>query len=297
MNLGELSFTPLKMEELAAEDRWILARLSRTADEVTKQLEAYRPSAALAAAREFFWGEFCDWYLELIKPRMRDDAQAPIARQVLAVGLDRVLRLLHPFVPFITEALWSYLREQAPERGIGEPFPDSELCITARWPRARPEWQDEALEHDMAQVQAVIGKLRELRSRNDVAPRKELPAVIKATGDVQAVLQRYQHLIVDMARLGSIAIDAGADAPANAATEVFGDMEISLGDVLDPEKERVRLEGKKKKLSKQLEVSEKKLANEKFVAKAKPEVVEAERGKAAEFKAQLAIIDKSLAEL
>ena len=93
MNLDELKMQPLAAEQLADEDRWILSRLTQAIDQVSQQLGAYNPAAALGAAREFFWGEFCDWYLELIKPRMRDPQQAPIARQVLAVVLDQVLRL------------------------------------------------------------------------------------------------------------------------------------------------------------------------------------------------------------
>jgi valyl-tRNA synthetase len=297
LNLGELGFEPRQLADLAAEDRWILSRLDDTVAEVTGHLEAYRPSAALNAAREFFWGEFCDWYLELIKPRMRDETQAPIARQVLAVGLDQVLRLLHPFVPFITEALWAYLRTQAPERGIGEPLPDSELCISARWPQSRPEWRDTALEEEMAWVQATIGKLRELRSRHDVPPKKELPAAVKIAGDGAAVLQRNQHLIVELARLSSLTVDAAAEPPANAAAEVLGDAQLFLGEVLDPEKERARLTQRKAKLGKQLEAGEKKLANDKFVSRAPADVVEAERERVAELKAQLAIIEKSLADL
>ncbi len=297
MNLGECGFTPLELGDLAAEDRWILSRLSRTADEVTSQLEGYRPSAAIAAARDFFWNEFCDWYLELIKPRLRDDVQAPIARQVLAVGLDRVLRLLHPFVPFITEALWSYLREQVPTRGIDEPLPDSELCINARWPRPRPEWQDEILETEIGRVQDVIGKLRELRSRHDVAPRRSLPAAIKATGESREVLLRYPHLITDMARLASIAIEPDVEAPKNSATQVLGDIEIFLGEVLDPEKERARLESQRNKLTKERDAAAKKLGNDEFVSKAPADVVARVRARLDEVTAQLAIIDKNLEDL
>ena len=85
MNLGELEMQPLSSASLPEEDRWILSRLARATAEVTGHLEAYAPSAALNAARDFFWGELCDWYLELIKPRMRDAAQAPVARQVLSL--------------------------------------------------------------------------------------------------------------------------------------------------------------------------------------------------------------------
>jgi valyl-tRNA synthetase len=195
MNLGDIGFQPLTREDLEAEDGWILSRLSRAIREVTVHLEGYRPSAALTVAREFFWGEFCDWYLELIKPRMRDETQAPIARQVLAVGLDQVLRLLHPFVPFITEQLWSYLNKQAPKRGVGEGVPVSELCVLAEWPRPWAAWEDEALEAEFEQIKQVISRLRELRSRYQVPPSKELPAAVKASGELLALVEGHAHLI------------------------------------------------------------------------------------------------------
>ena len=265
--------------------------------EVTGHLEGYRPSAAISAAREFFWGEFCDWYLELIKPRMRDEAQAPIARQVLAVGLDQVLRLLHPFVPFITEQLWTYLNRQAPKRGVTEALPASDLCVLARWPQAWEEWEDEALEEEFERVKLVISRLRELRSRHQVPPRKELPASVKTSGELLALLERNAHLITFMARLSELHVGEDVDRPKNAASQVIGDMEIFLGDVLDPEKERARLETQKKKLEKQLEASRKKLANQNFVDKAPAEVVEEERNRVEELSGEIALLEKNLQAL
>jgi valyl-tRNA synthetase len=294
MNLGDLGFQTLPSAAVQAEDRWILSRLSRAIREVTGHLEGYRPSAAITAAREFFWGEFCDWYLELIKPRMRDETQAPIARQVLAVGLDQVLRLLHPFVPFITEQLWSYLNRQAPKRGVTEALGASDLCVLAPWPRPWEAWEDEALEAEFEDVKQVIGRLRELRSRYQVPPGKELPAAVKASGELLALLERNAHLITFMARLADLRVGEGVERPKNAASQVIGDMEIFLGDVLDPEKERARLETQKKKLAKQLEASEKKLANPKFVDKAPAAVVEEERRRVADLTGEIALLDKNL---
>ena len=297
MNLGDLGFRPLGPDVLRAEDRWILSRLSRAVREVTGHLEGYRPSAALTAARDFFWGEFCDWYLELIKPRMRDEAEAPVARQVLAVGLDQVLRLLHPFVPFITEQLWHYLNRQAPKRGVVEELPASDLCVLAPWPRAWDAWEDETLEDEFERVKLVISRLRELRSRYQVPPGKELPAVVKASGDLLALLGRHAHLVTFMARLSGLHVGEDVTRPKNAASRVIGDMEIFLGDVLDPEKERARLETQMKKLGKQLEASRKKLANRNFVEKAPAEVVEEEHRRVAELSGEIALLEKNLSAL
>ena len=297
MNLGELSFQPLSLDRLAVEDRWILSRLDRTIENVSGHLQGYSPALALGAAREFFWGELCDWYLELIKPRMKDEAQAPVARQVLACVLDHVLRLLHPFVPFITETLWEQLGAQAPVRGIAEPLPASDLCMTAAWPRRRPEWDAPDLERELHDVMQVIGRIRELRARHGVPPRTELPAALRTSGDMLAVLTKHAPIVRDQARLHRLDIGPDVAAPSNSATHVAGDVEILLGDVLDPQKERERLEGQIQKLDQQLAGCRRKLDSESFVAKAPAAVVEKEKARVIELEAQIATLRANLERL
>ena len=297
MNLGELEMRPLAPDDLADEDRWILSRLSRAIAGVTRHLEDYAPSAAINTARDFFWGELCDWYLELIKPRLRDEAEAPVARQVLAVALDQTLRLLHPFVPFITEAIWEQLNGQAAERGIDAPLPASELCITAAWPQPSASWQQEELEAEFELLRGTIRSIRDLRSRYTVPPTTALPCAILASGPTLATLERLSSHIAHMARLSHLTLGEQVERPTNAATQVMGEVEIYLGDVLDPDLERARLEKQREKLAKQLHTSREKLQNEKFVSRAKPEVVDKERQRVAELEAQLAGIEESVRAL
>ncbi|MGE0709309.1 MAG: valine--tRNA ligase [Planctomycetota bacterium] len=296
LNLGELEFSPLDPAALAPEDRWILSRLSRAIAAVDRQLAAYNPSAALGAAREFFWGDLCDWYLELIKPRMKEESGAA-ARAVLATVLDQVLRLFHPFVPFITEAIWEQLGQQAPVRGLSAPLPRSELCMLAAWPAPRPEWEDEALEADLTRVQEVLGKLRDIRSKYNVPPRKTLPGAVRTSGETLRSLDAMRAHLMNLGGLSALELGPDAARPKNAAAAVAGDAELFLGEVLDPEKERARLQSERDKLEKQRAATEKKLQNEKFVAKAPPEVVAAERARLAELAAQLEAIDQNLAAL
>jgi valyl-tRNA synthetase len=297
MNLGDQGFRPLSKDEVEDEDRWILSRLSRAVNVISEQLSRYHPSSALAAARDFFWGDFCDWYLELIKPRMRDGRKAAIARLVLAAVLDQILRLLHPFIPFITEQLWSYLNERAPKRGIREELPASRLLVSAAWPSSWDEWEDAGLEEDFSRLMNAISCFRELRSRHRVPPGKLLPAAIKTSGDALSPLKAHSSLIVFMARLSDIRLGESIEKPANAATQVADDIEVFLGGVLNPQRERTRLEGQKTKVEKQLEASSRKLANEGFIRKAPSRVVEAERERETELKSQLAALDKSLEAL
>jgi valyl-tRNA synthetase len=297
MNLGELEMQRLEPERLADEDRWILSRLGRAIAEVTRQLEAYNPSAALGAAREFFWGELCDWYLELIKPRLRDEAQAPVARQVLAVVLDQVLRLLHPFVPFVTEAIWEQLGAQAPERGIGAPLPCPDLCVQAPWPTPEPAWEAPALEAEFGVLRDVIRRIRDLRSSYTVAPGRRLPCAVRTGGEALASLRRLSHHAVHLARLSELTLGEDVPRPPRSATHVLGDLEIHLGEVLDPEKERERLERRRAKLAGQLDQSRRKLADERFVSRAPAEVVETERQRARDVEAELARLEENVRAL
>ncbi len=296
-NLGRHEFTPLSSDALAPEDRWILSRLSKTVREVTAQLQAYNPSAAVGAARDFFWGDLCDRYLEYIKPRMKDEAAAPAARSVLALAFDHVLRLFHPFVPFITEVLWERLNEQCPTRGLLSPMRTSGLLITAPWPTAHPRWEDEAAEADFVLIGEVIRSIREMRSLHAIPPSRKVAALIRAEGPGAAVLERLRALIMNMAGLDSLVIAPDVERPATAASHAAAGMEIYVPGLIDPGKEKERLASKRAKLAEDLRKTEAKLSNEGFVGRAPADVVERERAKLAELKAQIESIDEGLKAL
>ena len=220
-----------------------------------------------------------------------------MARQVLAVGLDQVLRLLHPFVPFITEALWEHLDERAPVRGISEPLPLSDLLITAAWPDPAPKWEDAFLESQVASMQEVTKVIRELRSEHKVPPSRKLQAFIKADGDPRETLRLFGHHIQTLANLDRIEVDPELTRPKLAAAQVVGEAEVYLDGVIDLAQERARLEKQKENVERQLQASESKLANESFIARAPEQVVAAERSKVADLQAQLSRLDATLSAL
>ncbi len=296
-NLGEHPFTPLLGTQLAPEDRWILSRLSKTVREVTAQLEAYNPSAAVGAAREFFWGDLCDRYLEYVKPRMKEEASAPAARAVLALAFDYVLRLFHPFVPFITEVLWERLNAQCPTRGLLAPMRTSPLLITAPWPTPNPRWEDEAAEADFTLIGDVIRSIREIRSLHGIPPSRKVAALIKADGPRASVLETLRALVVNMAGLESLRVAPDVERPATAVFHAAGGMEIFVLGLIDPAKERERLASKRAKLAEDLRKTEAKLSNEGFVGRAPADVVEREKAKLAELKDQIGSIDAGLKAL
>ncbi|TDI45051.1 MAG: valine--tRNA ligase [Acidobacteria bacterium] len=297
LNLDDAAFTPRETADLALEDRWILSRLARTIETVHQELTAYSPSAALSSARDFFWGDLCDWYLEIIKPRLRREADAPLARQVLAFTLDRVLRLLHPFVPFVTEALWEKLNQRAPRRGITTELPAAPLLMSAPWPQVDTKAVNHDLEERFNVLQEVVRAMRDLRSRFHVPPTRRLPALVCATGPVALSMERSREMLCSLAGLESLKISPQVTRTPDAATALVHDVEIHLAGIVDPAQEKARLEKQRARLAKEMEASRRKLENEKFVSRAKPEAVAKERSKAADLERQIASLDENLTAL
>ncbi|MEE2887467.1 MAG: valine--tRNA ligase [Planctomycetota bacterium] len=296
MNLGEAEFRPLAADELAIEDRWILSRLNGAMRVVHEQLELYTPSAAINAAREFFWSDFCDWYVEIIKPRLRDSDQTAVARQVLAAVLDQILRLFHPFVPFITEAIWEKLNAQAPKRGIDTELPMSAMVINARWPIARDDWQDAAVETEFEMAQEVVKNIRDLRQSHGASPGKEVDVEITTNAATRTVLEPLGGLIAGMANASSIKFDAAAK-PTNAATAVVKGMEIHVLGVVDVEKEIAKLEKQAAKIDGQIKGKRGKLENQGFLDKAPGAVVQKEQQALAQLEGELTSVQNTLSEL
>ena len=294
-NLEGVAFRPLDPTTLAPEDRWILSRLARCIGDVDTQLAAYNPSAAVGTIRDFFRGELCDWYLEIVKPRLnRESGPDADAQQVLAACVDQSFRLLHPFVPFITEELWGQLNAMAPERGIASPYAGSELVCLAAWPSPETSHMDEALESRYAEMQEVIRCIREVRNRYSIPPRQAFPARIKASGDKQVLLEEFREVLVQIAVLSELDIGPEVERTIDSATGVVDDVEIYVPGVVDLEKEKARLEQQLGQLEKRHGGLVNKLANEKFVANAPPAVVEQERAYLADAESQIATINNTL---
>jgi len=300
LNLEGSTFVARKAGDLPLEDRWILSRLAKARAAVHGSLSDYNPAAAIAVAREFFWGELCDWYLELIKPRFRPETDAnerAIAQQTLAFVLDQTLRLLHPFVPFLTETLWQSLRSLAPVRGIEAPLADSELIVHAKWPEAGTARIDAEAEAAVAAVQQWCAAIREARASYQVVPRARIGVRIQATGALATLLQRGQGLLAHMAGAESIAIGADQQPTKDSATVVIGDGKAYLLGVVDLDKERDKLGKQAEKLRQQIQSMEQKLGNEGFRAKAPPQVIAQQEESLAAMRQQVAGIEQRLREL
>jgi len=266
-------FRLFRFHELEMEDRWILVRLQHAIETVTAGLREYSPSLALAAAREFFWGEFCDWYLELVKPRLRPGHIDPRAGAVLALGLDHILRLLHPFVPFISEALWGHLGSVRPRRGVDKEEACVGLLISARWPGVRREWKDDRVEADMEFLRETVRAIRSWRSTSGCLSSRKISAVARATGEEAAMVARTAAGIVRLGALKTLEVHYPFERPTTAAEVSHQGIEIYLLGALDNLVERKRLEEALQKRGRELERIEKRISRPGFQSNAPTEVV------------------------
>jgi valyl-tRNA synthetase len=299
MNLEGIDADGFDKAKLTLTDKWILSRLARTIDEVTKALDEFKYNEPLNSLYKFFWNDFCDWFLEWIKPRMADTEQKSTAQNVLAFVLDQVLRLLHPFVPFITEGIFQKLNEISPVRklkGLVEPNP-AEALVTAEWPKRIDSLLNNQAEQQIDKIQTVVRTIRDIRSKYHKAPSEKLIASTNAPVEICDVLNAEKGLICLLAGLKEFNASQSAQKPENAAAAIAEQMQIYLHEAIDIVAEKKRLMKQKEQVEQAKKGVEAKLANENFIAKARPEVVAQTKNKLAELTGQLAAIEKHLAEL
>ncbi|OHB65219.1 MAG: hypothetical protein A2Y76_06090 [Planctomycetes bacterium RBG_13_60_9] len=299
MNLEGLDPAGFDAGRMDITDKWILSRLATTRDEVTDALNAFKFSEPLGQLYHFFWNDFCDWYLEWAKSRMRDDESRAVAQNVLAFVLDSTLRLLHPFTPFITEGIYQKLREMIPARelkGIAAADRAEALAIAA-WPAEMGPLKNPTVAEHIRWVQEIVRAIRDIRNKYNIAPSEKLTASVNAPKAITDALGDNSRLIRQLAGLESLRIAENLPKPNNAATAIVEETQVYVHDVIDLEAERARLEKQKQDVEQAKRSVEGKLANENFVTRAKPEVVAQAREKLQQLQEQLQAIERHLAEL
>ena len=296
MNLEgfDKSFVPAK-EDYTTADKWILSRFAKTAQGVTENLEKYELGEAGRLIYEFIWSELCDWYIELAKARLYDkDNVKPrqTAQYVLGYVLERTLRLLHPFMPFITEEIWQHI----PHEG--------KSIMVSQWPaeeKSIAELIDEASESSMTTIMEAIKTIRALRLEVNAAPSKKSEVVLNFTDEsLRPVFAANEGYLTALASAEPVThMPAGADKPENAMAGVVNGVEIflPLKDLIDVEKETARLKGEMAKLEKEISRLDKKLSNEGFLAKAPADVVAGEKEKLAGYQEKMDAVKARLADL
>jgi valyl-tRNA synthetase len=267
-------------------NRWIAGKLAEAAARVAGAIDGYRFNDAANAAYQFVWNTFCDWYLEFAKPVLQgNDDSAAETRATAAWTLGNILRLLHPFMPFITEELWSQAGDA------------SGLLIAADWPTV--DFHDEAAETEMDWLVRLISSIRAVRAELNVPPSARVPLLVRgAAADTKRRLATHQDIILTLARAASVhAVD---EAESKGSVQMVVDeatILLPLAEIVDLAQERTRLTREIGKLSDDIDKVEKKLANQAFVAKAPPEVVDEQRERRDEWMAARSKFEDALRRL
>ncbi|MEZ6110626.1 MAG: class I tRNA ligase family protein [Pirellulaceae bacterium] len=299
MNLEGYTPGAVTDADLSVEDRWILSRLNTVTKEVTAALESYRYADAVRTLYDFAWDEFCSFYIEMAKARLQDEASRPIAQRVLAHTLDTLLRLLHPMIPFITEEVWQLLAQFAPQRGVESPTEAATSVMIADWPKADEARIDLEIEQRFTRFQGVLGALREIRSRQNIATRDQLEFSVRCEPAVADLLRPMQPYFEQMAKATAVSLGPHVTPPATNATVSLAGAEVfvDLKDFIDVAAEIERNEKLREKLLGQIGGKEKKLSNASFVDRAPADVVQKERDSLADLQSQLATVEAALETL
>ena len=285
MNLGEDEKAPHIPDELALEDKWILSLFNTLTKEVTDNLDKFELGIAVQKLYDFIWDIFCDWYIEISKIRLNsgDEKAAQTARDMLVYIMSNTLKLLHPFMPFITEEIWQTL----PHNG--------ESIMVSDWPVYKEEFDFSVEEQEMDRIMEAVRAIRNRRAEMNVPPSKKAKYFIAT-----AYKDTFEKAGIFMQRLASCSeaevgdsfeID-GAVCIVTADAKIY----IPLGELVDFDQEIARLNKEKEKVLKDLEFIDKKLNNENFVAKAPKAVVDGQREAAQKLRDKIAMIDESIAK-
>ncbi|MCD1148001.1 valine--tRNA ligase [Peptoniphilus sp. KCTC 25270] len=288
MNLPEdMKEFSYNVEDLRTEDKWILHQARETIASVETKLDKYDIGLAADAIQDFIWEDYCDWYIELVKPRLYGDdtKDREVVFGVLIEVLETILKLLHPFMPYITEEIWNYL----PNR--------QSALIVSQWPKSDAVYEKEKKEIEY--IQKAVKGLRNAKAEMEIEPhRKSKLIVLTEDEEIEELFQRNAGHLSNLGNITEIerikdrkAVEEDVISVVVDKAELF----LPMSDLVDYAKELERLEKEEEKTQSEIKRAEKKLGNENFVAKANPEVVEQEKAKLESYKKMLETIEERLA--
>ncbi|MBI4711836.1 MAG: valine--tRNA ligase [Planctomycetes bacterium] len=295
MNLGaEIPQSAFRNPQ-SFEDRWILSRLNTTIKDYTRALETYDFSQAAHIIYQFFWGDVCDWYLEIIKPRIANLKDNLALAPILLNLFSNIIKMLHPLIPFVTEELWQRFKSQSKHL-----YFDAESIMIAPWPVADEKLIDANAEKEMELLMSIIRGVRDVRNKMTIDKKLALKLIVsvdeKKTIDN---LKPYEELLKYLGKLETIDWGIKAAKPKHSATEVIGDLQlfIPLEGIIDFAEERKRLEGRLAKSTEQLAMVQKKLADANFIARAPEAIVATEKQHLAELTDKVAKLQQAFKDL
>jgi len=282
--------TTFTYDELSLLDKWILSRVTKTIRQYQIALDKFYFNEAASVVYQFVWHEFCDWYLEWVKPALFSDSAKEKAQTqaVLLQVMEIILKLLHPIAPFISEEIWHAL-----------PAERSFLMLES-FPVPDDSWESDDIEDTVTLLMGVIGGIRNIRSEMQIHPSAEITAIIVCADEHkrQRILE-YAANVTSMTKTPDLQVKASGECPKGAASYIYENIEIfvPMSGLIDTERELQKLAKEKEKISVQLKRTAGKLANKKFLANAPEDVISKEREKAAGFKATMAKIDENAQRL
>ena len=291
MNMEKADFSQVKLSDLTIADRWILSKVNDLAVAVTENLDKYELGIAVQKVYDFIWEEFCDWYIEMVKPRLYndDDTTKAAALWTLKTVLINALKLLHPYMPFITEEIFCNIQDE------------EESIMISKWPEYKEEWSFKADEEAVDTIKAAVRAIRNLRTGMNVPPSKKASVyVVSEKSEIRDRFEASKNFFATLGYANAVYVQedkTGIDA--NAVSTVIHDavLYIPLAELVDIDKEIERLKGEVKKLEGEIKRASGMLANPKFVDKAPAAKVEEERAKLAKYTEMKTQVEERLSQL
>ena len=293
MNLEGMTITEPSTDELHPADKWILSRVNTLAKDATENMDKFELGIAVQKVYDFIWDEFCDWYIEIAKVRTykkdEDPVSANAALWTLQTVLTNALKLLHPYMPFLTEEIFCTLQSE------------EETIMLSKWPEYREDWNFPAEETAIEHCKDLVKAVRNVRTQMDVPPsRKAKLIIVSENADVREIFEANREVYVNLAFTSEIAVQADKSGVGeDAVSAVIPDavVYLPLEDLVDFEKEKERLLKEKARLEKELERSRKMLGNEKFVSKAPAAKIQEEKDKQAKYEQMMAQVLQRLDQM
>jgi valyl-tRNA synthetase len=291
MNTEDYQAAPFSLHKASTVEKWIVSKLQTCISDYRKHMDRYRLDLASQTIYDFFWNEYCDWFLELSKPLLKTEHRTQVQSTLLYV-LDQALRLLHPIMPFVTEEIWQEVKNK---RGL-----KAESIMISEFPTTDEQLLDVQAEQEINWIKTLTLAIRQIRSEMNIPPAKTLSVLLaQANTTDQHCLTTHEQLIITMARLSEISLLSADQAEPAAATALMGDMKIliPLAGLIDKEEETQRINKQIEKINQEIMRGEGKLKNEKFVSKAPDHLVAAEKDKLASNKTALQELSEQLEKL
>ncbi len=291
MNLEKADTSKAVLSDLTAADRWILSKVNTLVKEVTENLDKYEMGIALQKVYDFVWEEFCDWYIEMVKPRLwkEEDTTKAAALWTLKTVLITALKLLHPYMPFVTEEIFCNIQEE------------EESIMISDWPLWKEEWNFSAEEREVEMIKEAVRGIRNVRTSMNVAPSKKATVyVVSEEKDVREVFERSKVFFGTLGYASEVFVQADRSGIAEDAVSAVihrAVIYIPFAELVDVEKEKERLEKEKERLKKELNRVNGMLGNERFISKAPEEKIAEEKGKLVKYTEMMEQVEERLRQL